>query len=156
MHLNKNLKTLVNYINYSWSLETIYKTILMPKISFSLFSKLQFLVCFKIIFVFKTKTGATELHFQVIFIFTSWWKIHLVKKHLSDRSTISESFFSVTIPGFSPYPPEKSQAPIKNPRLSHATWDAWFILVFTVTHLEPQPLPTPPSALSHFLKVRWV
>lgn len=88
MHLNKNLKTLVNYINYSWSLETIYKTILMPKISFSLFSKLQFLVCFKIIFVFKTKTGATELHFQVIFIFISWWKIHSEKTPF--RSKVSK------------------------------------------------------------------
>lgn len=82
-----DFKSLLNYIHYSWSLETTYKTMptFRPKFSFSfyLFSKFPFLVWLLKLFLLEIKTEATEL-FQWICIFISWWKLHLVKKYFSD------------------------------------------------------------------------
>lgn len=85
MHLNMNLKNILNYINYSWDLETIYKIRLILGLKFlMLFIYISSNFLCKIIFVFKTKMRAAELRSQLTLIFKSWWKTHLEKKYFSN------------------------------------------------------------------------
>lgn len=86
MHLDMNLKTLLHYIDYSWSLEAICKIILtlMPRIFFVFLSaKFQFLVTVKIILVFKTKTLSINIYFYTFLTTLSKNKAKIFRSKIS-------------------------------------------------------------------------